>query len=93
VTSAVSGGGMTTVQGAVTGSPGTFTVELFANPPGSAAQGQQFLVAFAVTTDASGKATFSITLPTSLPAGDLVTTATDAGNDTSQFSQPVAVTG
>jgi hypothetical protein len=84
---------MTTVQGAVTDSPGTFTVELFANPPGSPAQGQQFLVAFAVTTDANGKAIFSITLPTNSPTGDLMTTATDAGNDTSPFSRPVALTG
>jgi hypothetical protein len=45
----------------------------------------QFLYSVSVTTAANGN--FSATIPVAAPPGEFVTaTATDAGNDTSQFS-------
>ena len=51
-------------------------------------QGQQYLGSAMVTTDSNGQAHFTVTLPVAIPADALLTaTATDAGNNTSEFSQ------
>jgi titin len=94
LTSATSGGGITTIQGTLQAAPNaTFTVDLFANADGDG-QGGQFLGCPTVTTDASGQATFTVSVDGEVPPGESITaTATDPGNNTSAFSQPVAVTG
>jgi hypothetical protein len=88
----------TTVQisGTLTAAPNTtYTVQLFATPsttpPG---QGQNFLGAISVTTNASGVGVFifSATLPAS--AGTAFTaTATAPSNNTSAFSMSIGVAG
>jgi titin len=94
LTSAVSGDGVTTVQGTFTGQASTtYTLEFFANSDDSA-QGQQLLRRVTVTTDENGVATFSVDFDYELLPGQLVTaTATDPADNTSAFSQAVAVTG
>ncbi|HEV3262457.1 MAG TPA: right-handed parallel beta-helix repeat-containing protein [Gemmataceae bacterium] len=102
LTSAVSSGSGTTITGTLQSTPNrTFTVELFTNPVSSAsqAQGAIYLGSVTVTTDASGKASFSKTFAFRVPAGQFITaTATenastdDPDSDTSQFSNAVAVT-
>jgi hypothetical protein len=97
LTSAVSGGGTTTVQGTLTSTANTtFTVEFFANTvcnPSGYGEGQQVLDSQAVATDDTGSVSFVITLSIEVPPGQFITaTATDPGNNTSQFSacQPVS---
>jgi hypothetical protein len=93
LTSAVSGGGSTTIQGTFTGRASTtYRVEFFAdlNTP---AQGKRFLGAVLVTTDASGMANIALTIGPELDPGTAVTaTATDPANNTSPFSNAVVVT-
>jgi titin len=97
LTSASQGGPNTVVQGVLQAAANTtYTVQLFSNPSdgSGAAEGQTLLGTFTVTTDASGFASFSLTVTTSVPEGELITaTATDGGNNTSAFSGPVVVTG
>jgi hypothetical protein len=73
----------------------TFRVELFASPMASGTgfgEGQTFLGFTSVTTDASGNASFTTTVMTSVPVGQVITaTATDPGNNTSEFSQAITV--
>jgi hypothetical protein len=89
LTSATADGTSTTVTGALTSTPNTtFTLEFFANsvndPSGS---GEQFLGSVVVTTDAGGNASFTVTFATAVAPGSFLTaTATDAANNTSQFS-------
>jgi hypothetical protein len=75
----------------------TFTVQLFSDPSADASghgEGQQLLGTFTVTTNPAGIATFEITVPTVVPVGQIITaTATDANNNTSEFSDPVVVEG
>ena len=97
VTSASSSASGTRVTGTMSSSAGaTFRLEFFASPtadPSGAGEGQQFLGETTVTTDANGNASFDATLPTSATVGHVVAaTATDAANDTSEFSRAVAVT-
>jgi hypothetical protein len=94
LTSVTSGGGVTTVQGALQAARNsTFTVDLYANPGGDG-QGAQYLGSLTVTTDASGHATFTVTFAIEVPPGESITaTATDGGNNTSRFSGPVTVSG
>jgi hypothetical protein len=84
-------GNSTNVQGTYNGAPNaTFTLQFFssmAKDPSGFGQGQTLIGATSVTTDASGNATFNINVPVAVPSGQFVTTtATDAGNDTSEFS-------
>jgi CSLREA domain-containing protein len=82
----------TTVSGTLNSTPNaTFTVQFFANAapnPSGFGEGQNFLGSAPVTTDATGNVSFTITLPTALPANQpfITMTATDAGNNTSEFS-------
>ncbi len=73
----------------------TFRIEFFASnsaDPTGFGQGQIFLGAVTVTTDASGKATISFTLPTRLASGQVISaTATDALGNTSEFARNVIV--
>jgi hypothetical protein len=90
--SAVAGGGVTVVQGTFTGQAlTTYTLEFFVADPSG--QGQLFLGSLTVTTDDNGVAVFAFTFGAELPLGALLTaTATDPANNTSAFSQTVAVT-
>jgi titin len=73
----------------------TLRIEFFANTsadPSGHGQGQTFLGATTVTTNASGNGSFSLTLKTRLPSGTVISaTATDAHGDTSEFAKDVTV--
>ena len=92
-------GSSTVIQGTLDSSPSTlFRIEFFANDmpdPSGFGQGQVFLPAatLMVTTDSAGHATFSQTAPVALAASQFVTaTATDATNNSSEFSADAPVT-
>ena len=70
-----------------------FTLEFFSDMPGSgSAQARTFLGSTAITTDVNGNAAFTVTLPTFVAAGQLITaTATDPAGNTSELSPAVAV--
>ncbi|HEY9665807.1 MAG TPA: DUF4347 domain-containing protein [Coleofasciculaceae cyanobacterium] len=96
LTAASTNGINTTIAGTLNSTANTtFRVEFFANSALDATgfgEGEQFLGFTTVTTDASGNASFSQTLPTAVPVGQLITaTATDPNNTTSEFSAGVAV--
>ena len=79
------------VSGSIATSPSqTLRVELFSNDAcdvSTYGEGQVFLDAFNVTTNASGNASFSEATP-AVPAGDFITaTATDSQGNTSEFSE------
>ncbi len=86
----------TTIEGTLNSTPSTeFRLEFFANSacdPSGHGEGESFLGSTEVTTDGSGDASFTVTLPTTVPAGQFITaTATDPGNNTSEFSQCIEV--
>jgi hypothetical protein len=96
IASAISDGTNTTVSGTLNSTANTtFRVEFFANSaldPTSFGEGEQFLGFTTVTTDASGNVSFTETIPTGVPVGQLITaTVTDSDNNTSEFSAGVAV--
>jgi titin len=96
--SATVANGQTTVVGTVTDSPDKsagLVVMFYASPtPTSpaAVQGLKFIGQAIVTTDANGNASFTATLSTAVPGGQIVT-ATDDYNvsNTSNFSNAVSV--
>ena len=68
---------------------GSYRIEFFANEavhPGGFGEGQYYLGFASVTTDASGNASFDVTLPTATAAHSFSATATDAQGNTSEFS-------
>jgi hypothetical protein len=73
----------------------TYDLEFFANGscvsfPRDFLEGETFLGTTQVTTDASGAASFDVTLPVGTPAGTRVSaTATDPDGNTSEFSQRI----
>ena len=85
LTAAMNPGTGTTVLGTYQGAANTkYVLEFFSDV--AAGQGQTFLGSITVTTDATGKATFSKLLA-AVPVGQFITaTATDPFNDTSEFS-------
>ena len=91
LTAVNSSGGSTNIEGTLNSTPNsTFRVELFSNPDADR-EGQTFLGFQEVTTDSNGDVSFAVNLPTSVPAGSYITaTATDSGNNTSEFSQGIA---
>jgi hypothetical protein len=98
LTSAVSGPSSTTITGTVHGPANSILrVELFTNPkPDSSGygQGQTFLGAVigGALTDANGNGTFRFTTSQSLAQGLAISaTATDANNNTSEFSLDLPV--
>ncbi len=72
----------------------TFRLEFFANPACDSSgngEGQTFLGFSNVNTNGSGNAVINVTLPTFVADGQFITaTATDPGNNTSEFSACVA---
>ena len=91
LTSAVSDATSTTVEGTLTSTPSTtFTVEFFADTvcnPSGYGEGERFLGATTVTTDAAGQGAFTFTVAIPVDPGQFVAaTATDPAGNTSQFS-------
>jgi len=96
LTAASSSGATTTVRGVFNSAANTaFTLDFYSNSerdPSGLSEGQTYLGAGSVTTDASGNASFNITLPVATPAGRYVTaTATNPMNNTSEFSPSLLV--
>ncbi len=96
LSSAISSPSSTVITGSLNSTPSeTFLIEFFASPtanPSGYGEGKTYLGDTSVTTDASGNASFSVTVP----VGDLVgqvlsATATDPGNNTSEFSADIPV--
>ena len=96
LTSAVTDSGGTVIQGTLDAAPDTeFRLEFFSNAACDDAgngEGQTFVGSKSVSTDATGQAAFSFTPASPLAANQSVTaTATGPGNNTSEFSQCLAV--
>ncbi len=98
ITAITHAGGMTTIQGRLHSAASTqYRIEFFDNAAGDlgVGEGQFFLgtTAMAVMTDALGNATFMATFPTPASGGHRITaTATDPGNNTSEFGCSLLVT-
>jgi photosystem II stability/assembly factor-like uncharacterized protein len=91
VTSVLSMGGNTTIQGSLNSTPSTtFQIDFYTNAaldPSGNGEGAQFFNTTSVTTDNNGNATINVTFPAALPAGRIITaTATDPAGNTSEFS-------
>ena len=96
LTSAVSGGGSTTIQGTLNSTANTtFRIEFFSNTscdPSGNGEGQNFLGFTSVTTTGNDAAINAV-LPIAVTPGQFITsTATDPTGNTSEFSQCVLVT-
>ncbi len=96
--SAASSGGNTTITGSLNSTASsTFRIEFFSSPTVDATgygQGQTYLGFVNATTDGSGNAAINTTLTSSVAAGEFLSaTATDSGNNTSEFSATVSVRG
>ena len=98
LTSASSASGNISVQGKFNSKTNAvFNLDFYATKspdPSGYGQGENFLGSAAITTDENGNTTFDVALSASVPVGHFVTaTATDAANNTSEFSLsiPVAV--
>ncbi len=102
LTSATVSGGIVTISGTLDSTPGTYTIDFYANltpNPTGYGEGETYLAPTVagltdVTTTADpmqasgGSASFTFTLPDSLVNEAFITaTATDANNNTSEFSQ------
>ena len=91
LTSAVSSGGTTTIQGSLNSTANTvFRVEFFSTSscdlPSNHGEGETFLGSTSVTT-VGNNATINVVLPVTILPGRVVTsTATDPANNTSEFS-------
>jgi hypothetical protein len=88
-------GETTSVTGSLNSSASaTFTLDFYASAtadPSGFGEGTRYLGSAVVTTDASGNASFQVTLAATT-AGEVVTaTATDPGGNTSEFSQAIFV--
>lgn len=92
---AVTLGAGTTIEGLLDSTPDTtFRIEFFDNTEADDSaygEGRTFLSTLNVTTDASGIASFTLTMPELVPLDHFLTaTATDADGNTSEFSLAVA---
>jgi hypothetical protein len=92
--SAITDASTTTIVGALNSTPNSnFRLEFYANTVADVSgfgEGQSYIGFTNVTTDIAGNAGFSIVLPFAVPVPEMVTaTATDAGNNTSEFSNMV----
>ena len=91
ITSVLSVGSSTTVQGNLNSTPNTtFQIDLYSNAvldPFGFGEGALFFGTTAVTTDVNGHATINVTFPMPLVTGRAITaTATDPNGNTSEFS-------
>ena len=96
LTSAGSSAGMTTITGALNSTLDTlFTLEFFVSPACDASgfgEGQTPIGTAMVMTNAAGDAPINVTLPVTVPPGQVITaTATNPTNSTSEFSQCIIV--
>lgn len=96
ISSAESAGGETTISGYLNSLPNaTYRLEFFSSTavdPSGFGEGEVFIGSSSVTTDAVGHVEFSAVLPVPVADRRLITaTATDAANNTSQFSRRQAV--
>lgn len=94
--SAISGSGSIEITGFLNSTATTdFRLEFFATPtcdPSGNGEGERFLGSGPTTTDGGGNVSFTLTLAGAVAVGQFVTaTATDPGDNTSEFSQCVAV--
>lgn len=87
VDSAKLSGTSVVIDGDLDSTPGTkFAIDLYTNVDGSAT-GEDFFATINVTTDATGHAHWTLSVPgTALTGFWLAATATDLGNNTSEFS-------
>ena len=90
------GAGSTTISGTINSAAnGMYRLEFFDNAACDASgfgEGETFLGATDVLTDGSGNAAFTVTFPATVAIGHVVTaTATDAANNTSEFSRCLAL--
>jgi hypothetical protein len=91
ITSALSVGDTTTIQGNLNSTPNTtLQIDFYSSAaldPSGHGEGAQFLGMTLVTTDGNGNATINVTFPVALGTGRVVTaTATDPQGNTSEFS-------
>lgn len=97
LTSAITAGGTTVIQGTLSGTPGaTYRVELFGNPaadPSSYGQGKVFLTSVNVPIGPSGTASFSVPTSNALVGEAITATATDSDGNTSEFSKDITDVG
>jgi len=98
ITSAISNPAVNTmaVQGTFNSTANsTFTIEFFSSvaaDPTGFGEGQIFRGSTTVTTNSSGDTSFNVTLNAAVGSGHVITaTATDASNNTSEFSQALPV--
>ena len=95
LTSSISSGGNTTIQGSLNAAPSTqFLVQFFSNATEDSSgygQGQTYLGSEMVTTDNSSNATFTAVLNgVSVPSGYYISaTATDPSGNTSEFAKDI----
>ncbi len=101
LTSAVVTGNSIAINGTLNSTPNTsFYIEFYSNQaadPSGHGEGQTYLGALSnVMTNASGNATFTASLPTAPPQGQMMITATTSDNadlaNTSEFSQAIQAT-
>ncbi|HKY04678.1 MAG TPA: HYR domain-containing protein [Blastocatellia bacterium] len=98
LTSATSNNEGTTINGSISGSPSnSYVIEFFSNDacdPSGFGEGQNFLGAVAINSSTTGGATFSASFPQTVFGNQFVTaTATAIGENTSEFSNCLAVDG
>lgn len=91
ITGVTTGAGWVRSVGTLSGTVSTtFRVEFFSNPACDASgngEGQTYLGFASIATDGAGNAVIDTTLPVGVTPGNVVTsTATDPGNNTSEFS-------
>ena len=68
----------------------SYLIQFFLYAPGNSASDGELLGATTVLTDENGNVSFSVALAVNIPAGEGVrATATDPGNNTSEFSAVV----
>lgn len=94
--SAIDSGGTTTIRGTLDSRPdAAYQIQFFSNLHASASgygEGRTYLGSTTVTTDASGAATIAFTTSAVAPGQVISATAIDGSNNTSEFSNAVAVT-
>jgi uncharacterized protein (TIGR03437 family) len=96
LTGVTSTGNATTIKGLLNSAPNAaFTLDFYANDarkPDGTGEGQRYLGAGNVMTDAQGNAGFTLTLPATVgDTSHITATATDAAGNTSEFSLSLGV--